>query len=36
VEPNLVVATLSADGTVSVYNNTGTTNIVVDVAGWYS
>jgi hypothetical protein len=34
-EANLVVATVSANGTF-FYNNAGTTNIVVDVAGWYS
>ena len=36
VEPNLVVATVSAGGTVSIFNNSGTVDVVVDVAGWYS
>ncbi len=36
VRANLAVATLSADGTISVYNNTGSVDIVVDVLGWYS
>lgn len=35
IEPNLVFATLSAAGTVTVYNHAGTTNLVVDVASWY-
>jgi outer membrane protein assembly factor BamB len=33
--PNLVVAKLGSDGTVSIYNNNGTTHVVVDVVGWY-
>jgi hypothetical protein len=33
---NLVVATLSAAGTVTIYNYVGTLNLVVDVSGWYS
>ncbi|HVL07096.1 MAG TPA: hypothetical protein VM388_13985 [Acidimicrobiales bacterium] len=33
--PNLVVAKVGADGSVKVYNNSGTTHLVVDVAGWY-
>jgi hypothetical protein len=36
VKGNLTVATLNANGTVSIYNNTGTVNVVVDVLGWYS
>ena len=35
-EPNLVVATVSAGGTVSIYNDAGTVDVAVDVAGWYS
>jgi len=35
-EANLVVAAVSPSGTVSLYNNSGTVNVVVDVAGWYS
>jgi hypothetical protein len=33
--PNLVVAKLGADGTVSLYNSAGTTHVVLDVVGWY-
>ncbi|MGP0029866.1 MAG: hypothetical protein ACLPVF_05110 [Acidimicrobiales bacterium] len=33
---NLVVATLSPTGTISIYNNSGSVNVVVDVEGWYS
>jgi hypothetical protein len=33
---NLVVATMSSTGTISIYNHNGTTNVVVDVLGWYS
>lgn len=36
VVANLVVATLSSSGTVTIYNNAGTVNLAVDVAGWYS
>ena len=35
VEPNLVVATVSAGGTFTVFNFAGSVNVVVDVAGWY-
>jgi len=30
-----VVAKVSNSGTVSIYNFTGSTNVVVDVEGWY-
>ena len=33
---NLAVATLSTSGTTSIYNNTGSVDVVVDVLGWYS
>lgn len=33
--PNLVVAKLGSNGKVSLYNSTGTTNLVADVAGWF-
>jgi hypothetical protein len=33
---NLSVATINANGTITVYNNTGSVNVVVDVLGWYS
>ena len=36
VEPNLVVATLSGSGTFNVFNDNGTVNLVIDLAGWYS
>jgi hypothetical protein len=37
VRANLVVATLNAtNGTITIYNSAGTTNVVVDVLGWYS
>jgi hypothetical protein len=32
---NLVVAKLGANGQVSVYNASGTTHVIADVAGWY-
>jgi hypothetical protein len=33
--PNLVIVKLGSDGTVDLYNLTGTTHIIVDVEGWY-
>ncbi|MHB1720271.1 MAG: hypothetical protein ACYCTL_08320 [Acidimicrobiales bacterium] len=33
---NNVVVGLSTSGTVTVYNNSGTANVVVDVEGWFS
>lgn len=33
--PNLVVATLSPTGTVTIYNSAGTTDVVVDLVGWF-
>jgi adhesin/invasin len=33
--PNMVVATLSSTGTVSFYNNTGSTDLVVDLFGYF-
>ena len=33
---NLVVATLGAGGRVSIYNASGSTQVVADVAGWFS
>jgi hypothetical protein len=35
VVANLVVATLSSSGTISIYNSGGSINVVVDVLGWY-
>lgn len=34
--PNLVIARVGADGSASVYNDTGTVHVVADVQGWYS
>ena len=34
--PNLVLATLSSTGTLTVYNAQGSMDVVVDVLGWYS
>jgi hypothetical protein len=36
VRANLTVATLSSAGTVTIYNNSGSLNVAVDVLGWYS
>ena len=33
--PNLVVAKVGADGKLSVYNNAGSTHVILDVVGWY-
>jgi hypothetical protein len=35
IEPNLVVATLSATGSFTVFNAGGTVDIIVDLTGWY-
>ncbi len=35
VAANLVAVKLAADGSVTLYNNTGSTDVVVDVAGYY-
>ena len=32
----MVVATLSSSGTITIYNATGSMDVVVDVLGWYS
>jgi hypothetical protein len=34
--PNLVVVKLGTDGKVAMFNSTGTTHVIYDVAGWYS
>jgi hypothetical protein len=34
--PNLVVVKLGSDGSVQVFNAAGSTDVVVDVSGWYS
>ena len=36
VVPNLVVAKVGADGRVSIYNDSGSTDMVVDVAGYFN
>jgi len=36
VRANLVVATLSHNGTISIYNLGGNIDVIVDVLGWYS
>jgi hypothetical protein len=34
--PNLVVVKLGANGMVDMYNLAGSTDVVIDVVGWYS
>ncbi len=34
--PNLVLATLGATGAITFYNSVGSTDVVVDLAGWYA
>ncbi|GAC1441921.1 MAG: hypothetical protein NVSMB55_11070 [Mycobacteriales bacterium] len=34
--PNLVTATLSANGTVSLFSSGGTVDLIADLAGWYT
>jgi hypothetical protein len=36
VRANMVVATLSSSGTITIYNAAGSMDVVVDVLGWYS
>jgi hypothetical protein len=33
--PNLVVVKLGASGAIDLFNASGTTDVVVDVVGWY-
>lgn len=35
IEPNLVIAKVGAGGEISIYNNTGSVNLVADVEGWF-
>jgi hypothetical protein len=35
IRPNLAVATLGDDGAVSFYSNSGTTDLVADVLGYF-
>jgi hypothetical protein len=34
--PNLVIARVGADGSVSIYNHAGTVDVLADVQGWYA
>lgn len=34
--PNLVTVKLSPDGKVKIYNSSGATHVIMDVAGWYN
>jgi len=34
--PNLVVVKLGANGQVAIFNSAGTTDVIVDVVGWYT
>jgi subtilisin family serine protease len=34
--PNLVIAKVGADGSISIFNAAGSTHFVVDVAGWFA
>ena len=34
VAPNLVIAEVGADGTVQLYNSSGTVDVLVDIVGW--
>ena len=35
VRTNLPVATVNANGTITVYNSSGGIDVVVDILGWY-
>jgi hypothetical protein len=34
--PNLVVARVGSDGTVSIFNNAGSVDVIADIVGWYA
>jgi len=34
--PNLVVVRLGADGSISLYNAAGSTDVIIDVVGYYN
>ncbi|MCL4449200.1 MAG: hypothetical protein M1483_00440 [Actinobacteria bacterium] len=36
IVPNAVVVPLGTGGSISIYNNSGSVNVAVDVSGWYS
>ena len=33
--PNLVIAKIGTGGQISIYNDTGTTHVIADIAGWF-
>ena len=33
--PNMVIAKLGADGSISIYNSDGDAHVIVDIAGWF-
>ncbi|GAA3735577.1 hypothetical protein GCM10022239_09520 [Leifsonia bigeumensis] len=33
--PNMVIAKIGADGSISIYNSDGATHVIVDIAGWF-
>ena len=35
IQPNLVIAKVGAAGEISIYNNSGSVDVVVDVQGWF-
>ena len=35
IVPNLVIATIGADGSVNIYNDAGQVDVLVDVLGWF-
>jgi type IV secretory pathway TrbD component len=34
--PNMVIAKVGADGSISIRNGTGSTHVILDIAGWYA
>jgi hypothetical protein len=34
--PNLVIVKLGAGGSVNIYNYSGTTDVIADLAGWFN
>ena len=33
--PNSVIAKIGTDGSISIYNNSGSTHVIVDISGWF-
>jgi hypothetical protein len=33
--PNMVIAKVGADGSITVHNESGLTHVIVDIAGWF-